>query len=314
MAARPVGRATSRSATCWWRRATGRRRWRRTAGAWRSREALAARDPANTGWQRDLSVSHDRIGDVLVAQGDGPQALAAYRRGLAIREALAARDPANTEWQRDLSVSHNKIGDVLVAQGDGPQALAAYRRGLAIRRGAGRARPGEHRMAARPVGQPQQDRRRAGGAGRRAAGAGGVPQGPGDRRDAGRARPGQCAMADRRGGVVQQARHARARAGRWTNGARTWSAGGGGASCWRLKAAGRLLPSQDWTGWFDERLAELPRQEPCAARHGGPDRGRRRPGRRPPAPQVSGRACRRSPPSPAPGGSGSPSRRWRCCW
>ena len=32
----------------------------------------------------------------LVAQGDGPGALAAYRAGLAIREALAARDPANT--------------------------------------------------------------------------------------------------------------------------------------------------------------------------------------------------------------------------
>ena len=72
------------------------------------------------------------LGDVLVAQGDGPGALAAYRRGLAIAEALAARDPDNTQWQRDLSVSHNKIGDVLVAQGDGPGALAAYRRGLAI--------------------------------------------------------------------------------------------------------------------------------------------------------------------------------------
>ena len=41
-------------------------------------------------------------GDVLVAQGDGPGALAAYRAGLKIREALAQRDPANTEWQRDL--------------------------------------------------------------------------------------------------------------------------------------------------------------------------------------------------------------------
>jgi len=95
-------------------------------------EALAQRDPANTQWQRDLSVSHERIGDVLVAQGDGPGALAAYRKSLAIHEALAQRDPANTQWQRDLSVSHIKIGDVLVAQGDGPGALAAYRKSLAI--------------------------------------------------------------------------------------------------------------------------------------------------------------------------------------
>ncbi|MGH9436561.1 MAG: TIR domain-containing protein [Terriglobia bacterium] len=73
-------------------------------------EALAARDPANTQWQRDLSVSHDRIGDVLVAQGDGAGALKAYRASLSIREALAARDPANTQWQRDLSVSCAKLG------------------------------------------------------------------------------------------------------------------------------------------------------------------------------------------------------------
>ena len=96
------------------------------------REGLAKRDPANTQWQRDLSVSQERIGNVLIAQGDGPGALAAYQAGLAIREGLAKRDPANTEWQRDLSVSNNKIGDVLVAQGDGPGALAAYKAGLAI--------------------------------------------------------------------------------------------------------------------------------------------------------------------------------------
>lgn len=33
---------------------------------------LTSGDPANTEWQRDLSVSHNKIGDVLVAQGDGP--------------------------------------------------------------------------------------------------------------------------------------------------------------------------------------------------------------------------------------------------
>ncbi len=96
-------------------------------------KALAGRDPANTQWQRDLSVSHDKIGNVLVAQGDGPGALAAYRKALKIAEALAGRDPANTEWQRDLSISHDRIGNVLVAQGDGPGALGAYRKSLGIR-------------------------------------------------------------------------------------------------------------------------------------------------------------------------------------
>ena len=36
---------------------------------------LAARDPANTEWQRDLSLSHGMIGDVLKDQGDGLGAL-----------------------------------------------------------------------------------------------------------------------------------------------------------------------------------------------------------------------------------------------
>ena len=58
---------------------------------------LLGADTANTEWQRDLSVSHDKIGDVLVAQGDRAGALAAYRQSLAIAEALAARDTANTE-------------------------------------------------------------------------------------------------------------------------------------------------------------------------------------------------------------------------
>lgn len=72
--------------------------------------AVVRQHPANTGWQRDLSVSHIKIGDVLVAQGDGASALAVYRKSLAIAETLAGRDPANTQWQVDLAISCGKIG------------------------------------------------------------------------------------------------------------------------------------------------------------------------------------------------------------
>ena len=68
-------------------------------------EKLAARDPANTNWQRDLSVSYNKIGDVQSAQGDLPSALSSYKKGLEIREKLAARDPANTQWKTDLVIS-----------------------------------------------------------------------------------------------------------------------------------------------------------------------------------------------------------------
>ena len=90
-------------------------------------DRLAKADPGNAGWQRDLSVSYNKIGDVLVAQGNLPEALKSFRDGLAIRDRLAKADPGNAGWQRDLSVSYNKIGDVLVAQGNLPEALKAFR-------------------------------------------------------------------------------------------------------------------------------------------------------------------------------------------
>ncbi|MGE0645457.1 MAG: DUF4062 domain-containing protein [Nitrospira sp.] len=84
--------------------------WQEYEEAHRLAQHLTARDPANTEWQRDLSVSQNKIGDVLVAQGDGPGALTSFRKGLAIREGLAARDPANAQWQVDVAVSCAKLG------------------------------------------------------------------------------------------------------------------------------------------------------------------------------------------------------------
>ncbi|MBV8871010.1 MAG: hypothetical protein JOY65_16600, partial [Acetobacteraceae bacterium] len=92
----------------------------------------ASQAARRTGEERDLAVSHNRAGDVRVAQGDLAGALAAYAAAQAIAEALAARDPANAQWQRDLSVSHERTGDVKVAQGDLAGALDAYAAAQAI--------------------------------------------------------------------------------------------------------------------------------------------------------------------------------------
>ncbi|MDH5194375.1 MAG: hypothetical protein OEW32_11875, partial [Nitrospira sp.] len=75
-------------------------------------ETLAKRDPGNSEWQRDLSVSHNKIGDVLRAQGDLPAALTSYRASLGIAETLAKRDPGNSGWQRDLIISYVKLSQV----------------------------------------------------------------------------------------------------------------------------------------------------------------------------------------------------------
>ena len=47
-----------------------------------------------SGGERDLSVSYDRIGDVLVRQGNLPEALKSYQAGLAIRERWRGRTRA----------------------------------------------------------------------------------------------------------------------------------------------------------------------------------------------------------------------------
>lgn len=60
------------------------------------RERLAKADPENAGWQRDLSVSHIKIGDVLVDQGNVADALAAYKAAVAIRERLAKAPPRSS--------------------------------------------------------------------------------------------------------------------------------------------------------------------------------------------------------------------------
>jgi tetratricopeptide (TPR) repeat protein len=98
----------------------------------RDAEALAEREPEKPDWQRDLSITHDRIADMLFAKGQLDLALESCRRSLAIAEALAARDPANAGWQRDLSVAHERLGDALERHGDLDGALASLRSGLAI--------------------------------------------------------------------------------------------------------------------------------------------------------------------------------------
>ena len=79
------------------------------------RTKLAAADPANTEWQRDLSISHDRLGNMAAAAGDLAAARDHYQAALDIRTKLAAADPANSQWQRDLAVVRQRIADLGVS-------------------------------------------------------------------------------------------------------------------------------------------------------------------------------------------------------
>jgi tetratricopeptide (TPR) repeat protein len=63
-------------------------------------------------------VAYDKVADILVAQGNLPEALTAYQQGLAIAKRLADQDPSNAGWQRDLIVAYYRIG-ICAAQMDG---------------------------------------------------------------------------------------------------------------------------------------------------------------------------------------------------
>ncbi len=103
---------------------------------------LAKADPNNGGWQRDLSVSYNKVGKALALGGALPDALKSYRDSLAIIEHLAETDPSNTGWQMDLLVANSSVGDVLRAQGAWPDALKAYLDSLAIAERLAKANPG----------------------------------------------------------------------------------------------------------------------------------------------------------------------------
>jgi tetratricopeptide (TPR) repeat protein len=93
----------------------------------------AARDAAaESGNDRDLSVSYERIGNVQVEQGDFARATTSYRDNLTIQDRLAQSDPGNAQQQRDLYASHAFVGNVREAQGDLAGTLKSYRDGFAI--------------------------------------------------------------------------------------------------------------------------------------------------------------------------------------
>ncbi len=93
---------------------------------------LAESDPANAAWQRDLSVSLNKLGELAVAQGNLPEAQRLFGEALRIAQRLAESDPANAEWQRNLSVSLNKLGNLAVAQGNQPEAQRLFGESLRI--------------------------------------------------------------------------------------------------------------------------------------------------------------------------------------
>ena len=71
--------------------------------------SIAHPSPGNAEWQRDLSVSYDKIGRVLEKLGRMEEALVHYQKDLEIAERLAKLDPSNATWQKDVEISRARM-------------------------------------------------------------------------------------------------------------------------------------------------------------------------------------------------------------
>jgi eukaryotic-like serine/threonine-protein kinase len=93
---------------------------------------LADRNRDDPEWQRDVSVTLNKLGSIALSSGKAAEALKADEEALAIMRRLTEQDPNNVIWQRYLATSLKSIGDAKSQTGDARSALAAYDEGLVI--------------------------------------------------------------------------------------------------------------------------------------------------------------------------------------
>ncbi|UGT60147.1 tetratricopeptide repeat protein [Nocardia asteroides] len=105
-------------------------------------DARATDEPGRTDYQRDLSVSYNKVGDLYRALGRGDDAMNAYQNSLTIAQKLATDEPGRTDYQRDLSISYDNVGDLYRALGRGDDAMNAYQNSLTIRQKLATDEPG----------------------------------------------------------------------------------------------------------------------------------------------------------------------------
>jgi len=104
-------------------------------------EARCRAEPERADYQRDLSVSYIKLGDLMADLGQGEAARGFFDNSLAISERLTRAEPERADYQRDLSVSYNKLGDLMAALGQGEAARDLFQKSLAIRERLSRAEP-----------------------------------------------------------------------------------------------------------------------------------------------------------------------------
>ncbi|TJV44483.1 MAG: peptidase C14 [Mesorhizobium sp.] len=92
-----------------------------------------SRQEADPSVKRDLAISHIKLANIKMAQGDLPTSLENYEAARGMLQALTASMPDKKDWLGDLAMANDKIGNVLATQGDVGAAAQAYRESLSIK-------------------------------------------------------------------------------------------------------------------------------------------------------------------------------------
>lgn len=83
--------------------------------------------------KRDLAVSHIKLANIRMTQGDLPNSLENYEAARDMLRDLTAAMPDKNDWLGDLATANDKIGNVLATQGDVGAAAQAYQQSLSIK-------------------------------------------------------------------------------------------------------------------------------------------------------------------------------------
>ncbi|MCA0048944.1 caspase family protein [Mesorhizobium sp. B283B1A] len=100
-----------------------------------------SRQEADPSVKRDLAISHIKLANIKMAQGDLPTSLENYEAARGMLQALTASMPDKKDWLGDLAMANDKIGNVLATQGDVGAAAQAYRESLSIKQKLADAEP-----------------------------------------------------------------------------------------------------------------------------------------------------------------------------
>jgi tetratricopeptide (TPR) repeat protein len=102
---------------------------------------LAEANPGSAQAQRDVSVSLNKLGDVLREGRKLEEAQGVYEESLTIRRKLAQANPESAEAQRDVSVSLTNLADMLREGSKLEEARGRYEESLSIDKRLAEANP-----------------------------------------------------------------------------------------------------------------------------------------------------------------------------